>query len=688
MANEASSSNLKDLTQKVVQANKDHHYSLKVYTERLEAELDAVNKLLAIAEQSDDDVDLDAGGVIVIPDAVKAVGLLNGIPQESSPFVKDAEKRNLYMSIINAQPMKGPELDVLSEAVHAEHYRLQALETQRQGQYPFNQVVPQINDRNTIDWERVSSNVSNSSGIQRTPRECEIRWDGSLHPHYNHNPWTPHEIARVREMVDGAAPGDIDWIDISSRLGTNRTPLDCMRNAIIRRSHVWTPESDKKLLDAVEVYGVGNWSLVARIVSEDATAAQCQNRFTRTLDPDIKRGPWSVEEDAKLRLAVDAYGHTWTDVANFVPNRTSEQCRDRWQESINPLVSRAKWVESEDQALLSAVQTVGEGKWKEVSQILGSGRTDSMCRNRYQHLTKKKRRELSTSTSPTPPTPLPSTSTSTPSTPYSNSNSEASTSMPPPPPKPPRMSGHGAKQAIFGVNPQSTTSDMQSFQSCIVLETNETGTEPPGPAIEKPRPKPRRKNSAKEGEASRSDSARVDQHTDTLVVEPTTNASTLSTQDSAATSSTIVEERPNRRGKKRPTPTPQNKRPAKRRAIQDMETNEPTSEDGTHSEPTIPVLDEANNEENAEGTADVPQPSAKGKGKRKVGQGGKSKTSKAKPQPVGDAIHAQHGREGGQTEIQNKNSADVVGVKVPTKNSRPRPVPTRKSTRLAEKEQM
>lgn len=37
---------LKDLTQKTLQANKEHQYALKVYTERLEDELGTVTKLL------------------------------------------------------------------------------------------------------------------------------------------------------------------------------------------------------------------------------------------------------------------------------------------------------------------------------------------------------------------------------------------------------------------------------------------------------------------------------------------------------------------------------------------------------------------------------------------------------------------------------------------------------------------
>lgn len=41
-----SGNGLKDIIQFAVQLNKDHQYALNVYTERLEAELEAVDKLL------------------------------------------------------------------------------------------------------------------------------------------------------------------------------------------------------------------------------------------------------------------------------------------------------------------------------------------------------------------------------------------------------------------------------------------------------------------------------------------------------------------------------------------------------------------------------------------------------------------------------------------------------------------
>lgn len=170
-----------------------------------------------------------------------------------------------------------------------------------------------------------------------------------------------------------------------------------MRHAITRKQHVWTPESDRRLLEMVKIYGTENWILgiflfcfaeqnliltlvpVARQVSEDATAAQCQNRYQRTLDPSLRRGPWTAEEDEKLKRAVEVFGRSWMDICMFVSTRSNEQCRDRWQEHLNPNASRGRWTEDEDQALLAAYEQHGE-KWKEVSLRVGSGRTDNMVR--------------------------------------------------------------------------------------------------------------------------------------------------------------------------------------------------------------------------------------------------------------------------------------------------------------------
>ncbi|KAF7790098.1 hypothetical protein EIP86_001048 [Pleurotus ostreatoroseus] len=395
----------RELAQKALQANKDHQYALKIYTERLEAELDAVDKLLAASELPEEDLDIDAGGTIVVPNAVKATGL---IPYDRSlevradpfgvfvklkrygstqdhPFAEDAEKRRQYFQATVVHQMKAPELETLAEAVRAENYRIYALDAQRRGQPVFfdpeTEPIPFLSTNKVgIDWERVASKVSaaGSSNVRRTAQECEIRWLGDRHPELNHSPWSQDEIARVKELVGDAAQGQVDWVHVATRLGTHRTPVDCMRHAILRRTHTWSPASDKRLLEAVQRYGTGSWLLVARYVSEDATASQCQARYTRSLDPSNRRGLWTEAEDAQLRRAVEVFGRSWVEVCTFVPTRSSEQCRDRWQEVLNPSCGRGRWSEDEDKLLLAAYATVGEGRWKEISNLLGTGRTDNM----------------------------------------------------------------------------------------------------------------------------------------------------------------------------------------------------------------------------------------------------------------------------------------------------------------------
>lgn len=114
---------------------------------------------------------------------------------------------------------------------------------------------------------------------------------------------------------------------------------------------------------------------VARFVSEDVTATQCQSRYPR-LDPALKRGKWSTEEDSRLELAFKAYGNSWVEVAACIPGRTNDQCREHWSEMSS---SRAPWTQEEEKSLLEAVSTLGNA-WTKIAEKLGNGRTGQQVR--------------------------------------------------------------------------------------------------------------------------------------------------------------------------------------------------------------------------------------------------------------------------------------------------------------------
>lgn len=219
--------NCTEAVRDAVQANKDHQHALKVYTERLEAELQTVDKLLETADAYlDGEPDIDVGGSVLIPGSVRASGLLapNELLAEDSPFYEEAARRSRYLSLTEVHSMTKKDLETLREAVRTENYRMHALDAQRKGNPVFTSLSDQSPDylelnKEGLDWDRIAEKVSSSSMYARTPRECEIRWLGDQHPCFNHRPWTEDEITKLKGLVVEYGNEQVDWEAVVDKLG-------------------------------------------------------------------------------------------------------------------------------------------------------------------------------------------------------------------------------------------------------------------------------------------------------------------------------------------------------------------------------------------------------------------------------------------------------------------------------------
>ncbi|KAG5646435.1 hypothetical protein DXG03_003485 [Asterophora parasitica] len=380
---------LKTLTDNALDANKAHQHALTKYVEQLTAEMQEMENLMSAV--TTDDIDDDEREVeVIIPGATKAMGpcpiseFLNPFipPLQQSPFFEHASRRSQYMNYTIDHPMKSRELDALAEAVKSENLRLQALESQRSGQDGATIIDLETNTEG-INWRHVAEKVSNSCATKRTADQCRIRWLGDRHPRINHSNWSGSELDNLKALVSSQAEandGKVDWVKVSEALGTNRTPIDCMRRGIPRQRHVWHPEADERLAEAVKLYGTDNWSIVARYVSEHATAAQCSGRYSRAIDPSRKRGPWTPEELERLKAAVAAYGNAWVEIAACIPGRTNEQCRERWMEVVSHQTSVVvQWTEEHDKMLVEAVASIGN-RWTAISAKIANGTTGQQNR--------------------------------------------------------------------------------------------------------------------------------------------------------------------------------------------------------------------------------------------------------------------------------------------------------------------
>ncbi|KAI1399162.1 hypothetical protein F4819DRAFT_488832 [Hypoxylon fuscum] len=150
----------------------------------------------------------------------------------------------------------------------------------------------------------------------------------------------------------------------------------------------WTLEEDSQLSAAVaqEVQAgrTINWQAIARRFP-GRTNKDCRKRWYYHISQPLQRGPWSKEEDGRLRQGVRQYGTRWSKVADLVQTRNGDQCYKRWTDSLDPQIDKSPWTAEEDSLLLEGVQTVGRN-WKEIVSSKLPYRTGLAAKNRYSFL--------------------------------------------------------------------------------------------------------------------------------------------------------------------------------------------------------------------------------------------------------------------------------------------------------------
>ena len=150
----------------------------------------------------------------------------------------------------------------------------------------------------------------------------------------------------------------------------------------------WSPEQDQLLTAAVKQWGEKNWKAIANQVP-DRTDSQCLHRWTKVLNPKIKKGLWQPEEDKLLVDLVRESGPKgWTKIAQQLPGRIGKQCRERWHNHLDPAINRGPFTEAEDAKIISLVREHGP-KWAAISKFL-EGRTDNGIKNRWNATLKRR----------------------------------------------------------------------------------------------------------------------------------------------------------------------------------------------------------------------------------------------------------------------------------------------------------
>lgn len=123
---------------------------------------------------------------------------------------------------------------------------------------------------------------------------------------------------------------------------TEKTPNAChlifhlrmSRRASSRKQRPFMPKNkfssaDDDLLRAlVKELGTKDWRNVAKRMP-GRNPRQCRERWMNYANPEIKKRPWTPEEDALLQTKYDEMGPRWHPLASLFPHRSINQIKNR-----------------------------------------------------------------------------------------------------------------------------------------------------------------------------------------------------------------------------------------------------------------------------------------------------------------------------------------------------------------------
>jgi hypothetical protein len=135
------------------------------------------------------------------------------------------------------------------------------------------------------------------------------------------------------------------------------------------------------LKKCVNTFGTKNWKKISECIG-NRTAVQCLHRWTKILKPGLIKGPWRLDEDKKLIEWVKVEGpHKWSQCAELIPGRSGKQCRERWFNTLNPDVKKGNWTAEEDYNIFYLFSEYGS-KWSKIATHF-PGRTENSVKNRF-----------------------------------------------------------------------------------------------------------------------------------------------------------------------------------------------------------------------------------------------------------------------------------------------------------------